>query len=58
MAADDDDAFYGKLQICYDKLNTAIGSKFNMNQSIREDSRNAFGETKCLIKSISSVLSL
>ena len=49
MADDDDDAFYGKLQICYDKLETAIGSKCNMNQNIREDARNALGELKCLI---------
>ena len=47
---EDDDVFYGMLEFCYDRLETAIGSECNMNQSIREDARNSLEELKYLIK--------
>ncbi|XP_035219877.1 uncharacterized protein LOC118192959 [Stegodyphus dumicola] len=49
MDEEDDDAFYSALKCCYDKLETAIESKCNMNQNIREEARHAMCELKCLI---------
>lgn len=49
MAANDDDAFYVALENCYGSVETALNSRCNMNQQVRDDARNALGELKVLI---------
>ena len=45
----DVDAFYQALDLCYLKVDTAIDSKCNMNQKVRDEARNAMSELKSLI---------
>jgi hypothetical protein len=49
MADEEDGVFYGALRVCYDKLDSAINSKCNMNQTVRDEARNALVELKSLI---------
>lgn len=49
MADGKDDMFYGVLQVCYDKLDSFIYSKCNINQTVRDEARNALSEWKSLI---------
>lgn len=50
MAAMDVDAFYRALDLCYVKVDSAIDSRCNMNEKVRDEARNAMSELKSLIK--------
>lgn len=49
MADCEDDAFYASLESYSNTVETALLSKCNMNQQMREDARKALGELKFLV---------